>query len=190
MSELPPEAGTTLTRLARQAIARRLGLADGSADEPQRPPDWLLADGATFVTLTIDGDLRGCIGSLQAYQPLGDDVAQNAQSAAFRDPRFPPLTRAEFNRVAIEVSVLAPPQPMTFTSEQDALDQLRPGVDGVILVAGGHRATFLPQVWEDLPDKRLFLAHLKRKAGLRPDFWDDSVRLDRYGVTAFHEGAE
>jgi len=142
------------------------------------------------VTLTLGGELRGCIGSLEAYQPLADDVTSNARSAAFRDPRFPPLTAAEFRRVHIEVSVLSAPQPMAVTSEADALAQLRPGVDGVILAAAGRRATFLPQVWEQLPEPATFLAHLKRKAGLPAGYWGDDVQVWRYGVTAFEEPEE
>jgi AmmeMemoRadiSam system protein A len=181
---LPPDAGTVLTGLARRSIGRRLGL-EGAAAGPNAP--WLEADGAAFVTLTLGGELRGCIGSLEAYQPLGDDVAQNAQSAAFRDPRFPPLSAAEFGRVRIEVSVLSAPEPLAFTSEADALGQLRPGIDGVILVASGRRATFLPQVWEQLPEPATFVAHLKRKAGLPAGYWGDDVQVWRYGVTAFEE---
>ncbi|MDR1512461.1 MAG: AmmeMemoRadiSam system protein A [Propionibacteriaceae bacterium] len=179
---LPPEAGATLTRLARSAIASRFHEAPG----PPRA-DWLEAEGAAFVTLTIGGALRGCIGSLEAYRPLGDDVADNARAAAFRDPRFPALSEPELERCAVEVSVLDAPEPMGFESEADALAQLRPGVDGVILADGRRRATFLPQVWESLPGPAEFMGQLKRKAGLRADHWGPGVRLWRYGVTAFEE---
>ncbi|MDR1790195.1 MAG: AmmeMemoRadiSam system protein A [Propionibacteriaceae bacterium] len=184
MTALPDDAGLVLTRLARSAIATQLNLP---AAEPDGEAEWLNERGAAFVTLTIDGRLRGCIGSLEAWRWLGEDVRSNAVSAAFRDPRFPPLSRDEFAQVDVEVSVLTPPQELSFTSEADALAQLRPDIDGVILEAGSHRATFLPQVWEDLPDKRVFMAHLKRKARLAADYWGDDVRLHVYQVSAFHE---
>ena len=175
--------GRLLTALARAAIAREF-------DEPAAAlphPDWLDAPGATFVTLTLGGRLRGCIGSLAAQRPLGEDVQYNARAAAFRDPRFPPLPAAELDKVRVEVSVLTPATPMAFIDEADALRQLRPGNDGVILEYDGHRATFLPQVWEQLPEPRQFMAHLKQKAGLSSDFWAGEVRLFRYGVEKFKE---
>lgn len=181
----PADAGEILTGLARSAIATRLRLL--TADLPIDKEDWLASPGASFVTLRIDDDLRGCIGSLMAHRPLRDDVWDNAQAAAFRDPRFSPLSTHEFADVRLEVSVLSAPEPLPFTSKDDALAQLRPGVDGIILSARGRRATFLPQVWEELPLPRVFLAHLLNKAGLPIDFWDDSVRLERYTVTAFDE---
>jgi AmmeMemoRadiSam system protein A len=184
MTALPEGAGPVLTGIARRVIADRLGLAasqDGSA------PQWLDAPGAAFVTLTIDGALRGCIGSLEAWRPLADDVRSNALSAAFGDPRFPPLGADEFANTAIEVSVLSAPEPFPIASRADAIARLRPGVDGVILEAGGRRGTFLPQVWEELPEPAEFLDHLARKAGLRYGYWSDEFRLWRYGVTAFTE---
>jgi len=177
------EQGRLLTTLARAAIAREF-------DEPGTAlphPDWLDAPGAVFVTLTEAGQLRGCIGSLEAHRPLGEDLEHNARAAAFGDPRFPPLKHAELPRVRVEVSVLTPATPMACSDEADALRQLRPGVDGVILEHGWHRATFLPQVWEQLPEPRVFLAHLKQKAGLAADFWANDVRLSRYGVEKFKE---
>jgi len=172
----------TLTSLARYAISQALR-------QPAMAPDTagLDADGASFVTLTQGGLLRGCIGSLQAWRPLRDDIVDNAVSAALHDPRFPPLTVSELPDTHIEVSVLSVATPMPFTSKQDALSRLRPGVDGVILYVGRHRATFLPQVWEELPDPELFIGHLMRKAGLAPDYWSDKVEISRYTVTAFHE---
>ncbi|MDR3202885.1 MAG: AmmeMemoRadiSam system protein A [Bifidobacteriaceae bacterium] len=185
MPELPGGAGPILTALARDAIVRGLGMAPRA-----RPaePEWLAHDGASFVTLTIGGRLRGCIGTLEAHRPLGEDVRSNARSAAFRDPRFPPLAAAESERLRIEVSVLSEPAPIDAASEADALAQLVPGDDGVILQAAGRRATFLPQVWNELPDPAEFLAHLKRKAGLPAGYWGDA-RLWRYSVAAFQEGA-
>jgi AmmeMemoRadiSam system protein A len=172
--------------LARAAIGRELGLGDPAAN-PSARQDWLEADGASFVTLTAGGRLRGCIGSLLAWRALGEDVADNAVSAATRDPRFPPLGPAELADVGIEVSVLSAPAPVPASSRADALAQLRPGIDGVIVSDAGRRATFLPQVWQDLPDPELFMGHLLRKAGLPVDWWGPATRLERYTVAAFGE---
>ena len=181
----PAEKGQVLTRMARAAIARELGQEVPDAERP----GWASEPAATFVTLTQNGQLRGCMGSLEARQALGDDVASNARAAAFRDPRFPPLDPAELAHTRIEVSLLSPAERLHFKDEADALAQLRPGVDGVILEAGWHRATFLPQVWEQLPTPAIFIAHLKRKAGLSPDYWSDDVRLARYTVEKYKESA-
>lgn len=135
---------------------------------------------ATFVTLEIGGALRGCIGTLEAFQPLIVDTAENAYSAAFRDPRFPAMTVREFAEVDIHISVLGVPEPMTFTSERDLVAQLRPGIDGLILNERGRRGTFLPAVWESLPDPREFLGQLKLKAGLPGDYWSDTIEVSRY----------
>jgi hypothetical protein len=137
---------------------------------------------ASFVTIRVERDLRGCIGTLEAQQPLIVDVVSNAYSAAFRDPRFPALTRAEFAVLDVHVSVLSESQPMSFASEADLLAQLRPGVDGLVLEESYHRGTFLPAVWEQLPEPREFLRHLKRKAGLPADYWSPQLRVSRYTV--------
>jgi AmmeMemoRadiSam system protein A len=184
MSDLPADAGGVLTRLARAAIVQRFG--EGIPEPAPREP-WLAEPGAAFVTLTIAGELRGCIGSLEAWRSLHDDVTANARAAAFRDPRFAPVSPEEMARVSIEVSVLSAPEPVPFASEAAALAALRPGVDGVIFAASGRRATFLPQVWEQLPEPALFLAHLKRKAGLASGYWGSDVELWRYTVAAFDE---
>ncbi|MDP2810788.1 MAG: AmmeMemoRadiSam system protein A [Rhodocyclaceae bacterium] len=172
---------------ARNAISARLHQpTQAETDHPA-----LALPGATFVTLTQHGALRGCIGSLEAHRPLGDDVRANAVAAAFSDPRFPPLTVAEFPHTRVEVSLLTTPVPMSFSDEADALRQLRPNVDGVILIAGRGgqlgRSTFLPQVWEQLPEPRQFLAHLKQKAGLPADWWSSEVQLQRYEVKKWKE---
>jgi len=182
---MPEEAAAVLTGLARAAIEHGVRLRRDApvTDEPA----WLRQAGAAFVTLTIERRLRGCIGSLIAHRPLGQDVAANARAAAFDDPRFPPVRSGEVSRLAIEVSVLGVPEPMSFSGRDDALRQLRPGLDGVILAAGGRRATFLPQVWDELPQPERFLAHLLAKAGLPPDYWNETVRLQRYTVTAYTE---
>ena len=179
------QLGQVLLAQARKAIADALGLpAPAAPDHPQ-----LAERGATFVTLTLDGELRGCIGSLNAHRPLGQDVRDNAVSAALRDPRFPPLTAAEFASVQVEVSLLTEPDFIEFRDEADALAQLEPGRDEVIFFNGCQRATFLPQVWEQLPERRQFMAALKQKAGLPPDFWGPNVMIARYHVRKWHEGA-
>jgi AmmeMemoRadiSam system protein B/AmmeMemoRadiSam system protein A len=175
--------GPALLARARNAIAARLGQATRA--EPDHPA--LARPGATFVTLTRNDELRGCIGSLEAHRSLDHDVRANAVAAAFRDPRFAPLTLAELPHTRVEVSLLTAPQPMKFSDEADALRQLRPHVDGVILTAGRHRGTFLPQVWEQLPEPRLFMAHLKQKAGLPADEWSSEVELQRYEVRKWKE---
>jgi len=180
----PWSRGRLLTALARAAIARRFGLTAAALPHP----DWLDASGAAFVTLTLNGALRGCIGSLQAHRGLAADIEANAQAAAFADPRFPPLGRDELDQVRVEVSILSPPEPFPVRDEADACARLRPGVDGLILGHGDHRATFLPQVWEVLPAPRDFLAQLKRKAGLPADFWAPDLRLMRYTVEKHAEG--
>lgn len=175
--------GQTLLALARGAIESAFNMpAPTVSDAP-----WLHQPGATFVTLTRHGNLRGCIGALEAYRPLREDVCQNALAAAFHDPRFPPLENRELVDLKVEVSLLSSQQPISFTDEQDALGQLRPNVDGVVLECGSCRSTFLPQVWEQLPTPRVFMAHLKRKAGLAENFWSPEVRLYRYTVSKWKE---
>ena len=175
--------GPTLLHLARAAIASQFGKPAPVADNPAA----LRQPGACFVTLTRQGALRGCIGSLEAWRPLADDVRENAIAAAFRDPRFAPLAADELASTRVEVSLLTPAEPMAFTDETDALAQLQPEVDGVIFECDGNRSTFLPQVWEQLPAPRQFMAQLKQKAGLPADFWSDSVKLSRYRVEKWKE---
>ncbi len=175
--------GFTLLTLAHNAIGKRFGIEKRAVT----PHPELSHLAATFVTLTQDGTLRGCIGSLEAYRSLASDVAENATAAAFCDPRFAPLTQGELPRTRIEVSLLEPAQPLVFIDEADALARLCPGIDGLILTHGGRRATFLPQVWESLPDPRRFLNQLKVKAGLSADFWDEKITLARYGVQKWKE---
>ena len=178
-----PRAGQVLLAIARAAISAEFGLHQ-SVDESA---SWLHQPGAVFVTLTQDGRLRGCIGSLEAHQPLLADLRANARAAAFRDPRFRPLSAAELGRTLIEVSLLSGAEPLRFTSRSDAVAHLRPGVDGVILTWDGHRGTFLPQVWAQLPRPEDFLAHLLQKAGLAATFWSPDLRLWRYTVTKWKE---
>jgi len=145
-------------------------------------PEKLLINGACFVTLVIKKQLRGCIGTLEAYQPLIQDVAQNAYAAAFRDPRFNPLTVEEYPNITKHISILSQPSQMFFTQEDDLLKQMRPGIDGLILSDNGYRGTFLPSVWESLPQPKLFLQHLKLKAGLPEDYWSKTLKVERYTV--------
>lgn len=169
-----------LLQLARDSI--RHGLQEGSpmpVDLTRLPPN-LRAMRASFVTLQKNGQLRGCIGSLEAVRPLSLDIAHNAYAAAFHDPRFPPLGEDELQGLEIHLSLLSPAEPMRFQSEEDLLDQIQPGIDGLILVEGRHRGTFLPSVWEQLPTARQFLEHLKMKAGLPPGYWSDTLKVSRY----------
>lgn len=140
---------------------------------------------ASFVTLNIEQQLRGCIGTLEAYQPLVVDVVQNARSAAFHDPRFSPLSQKEFPLLEVHLSVLSVPQPMQFESEEDLLRKIQPGIDGLILTAAGHRGTFLPSVWESLPNTQDFWLHLKNKAGLPQDYWSNTLQVERYTTESF-----
>ena len=177
------DRGPILLDIARAAIANALGTLS-QADESA---PWLKEPGATFVTLTQRGALRGCIGSLEARRPLLADVKANAVAAAMRDPRFAPLTREEFAVTRVEVSLLSPLQIISFSDEAQALSQLQPGVDGVVFQYGPHRSTFLPQVWEQLPTVNAFMSSLKRKAGLAADFWADGLTLQRYTVAKWVE---
>jgi len=174
-----------LLQIARAAIAESLGLS--VAEKQLKDEDWLQQKGACFITLTQQDQLRGCIGTLEAHRTLLNDVKANAKAAAFKDTRFSPLTSDEFNTTQIELSLLSPMQALSFTSEQDALSQLQPGVDGVVFEHGFQRSTFLPQVWEQLPDAKNFMAHLKYKAGLPADFWADDIKLSRYTVSKWKE---
>lgn len=145
-------------------------------------PESLRVLRASFVTLHLDENLRGCIGTLEARQTLVEDVASNAYNAAFRDPRFSTLTWPEYERLDIHISVLSLPEPLQFSTEEELLTQLRPRVDGLILEEDYRRGTFLPSVWDQLSDPREFLRQLKHKAGLPPDYWSRRIRVQRYTV--------
>jgi hypothetical protein len=183
MKPEPEEQGRILLTIARESLAEALGLG---ASSPRGEP-WLREPGATFVTLRQRESLRGCVGTVRAYRPLGEDVFANARAAAFHDTRFPPVTPRDYPALALEVSLLTPPEPLPFCTEEEACCLVRPGEDGLIFECQGHRSTFLPQVWEQLPDPRHFLAHLKHKAGLPSGYWSSEVRLWRYAVVKWVE---
>lgn len=178
--------GRILLQIARTSIARALHVSC-AAVAVEEHMSWLSKPGATFVTLIQYGELRGCTGSLKAYDPLLEDVSNNAVRAALHDPRFLPLVKDELDTIKIEVSLLSQLQPLDFSSEVDVLAQLRPNVDGIVLEYELHRSTFLPQVWEDLPEPQQFLAMLKLKARLSEDFWSEKIQLSRYTVREWRE---
>lgn len=171
--------------VARESI--RHGLEKGSALKviTKNYSSDLQQHFASFVTLHKHGELRGCIGILEAHQPLINDIAEHAYAAAFHDPRFPALQVNELEEIDIEISVLGKPEGMVFDSEEDLLVQIRPDVDGLIIEFGYNKGTFLPSVWEQLPDKKEFLKHLKMKAGLPIDWWDNTVKISRYETFSF-----
>lgn len=183
------DRGAMLLPLARHAIASEWRITHTIAIEISSPDDapWLHEPGACFVTLLQESQLRGCIGSLEAHRSLHDDVKANAWAAAFADPRFAPLQDDELDAIEIEISLLSATQPLHFHDEAEALTQLQPGIDGVVFEYRHLRSTFLPQVWEQLPDAMEFLSHLKRKCGLPGNFWADGVRMHRYTVSKFRE---
>ena len=186
---LSNEDRQTLINVAKHTI--KFGLPSAGRDKLSLNPldysEVLQQKRATFVTLQINGELRGCIGTLEAYQPLVSDVAKNAQAAAFSDPRFFPLSSKEYNNVDIHISILSPAAPLSFGSEGELISQLQPGIDGLILQEGFNKGTFLPSVWETLPSPQQFLAHLKLKAGLPQDYWSDTLQVYRYTTETFGE---
>ncbi len=135
---------------------------------------------ATFVTLEKNKQLRGCIGMLEAVLPLAEDISENAFSAAFKDPRFPPLEKSELKDLDIHLSILSPSEQIEFSSEEDLISQLQPHIDGLILVTGSRKGTFLPSVWQSIPAPDQFLQHLKQKAGLAKNYWSDQIKVYRY----------
>ncbi|MCG3200437.1 MAG: hypothetical protein NFCOHLIN_00290 [Gammaproteobacteria bacterium] len=176
-----------LLRIARDSIAGGLGGGDPLGLTLEDLPQALRSLRATFVTICLGDRLRGCIGSLEAHRAIAEDVAENAFASAFRDPRFSPLTGPEMTEVRVQVSVLQPCSPIAFRGEEDLLRQLRAGEDGLILQCGTRRATFLPSVWDALPEPREFLAALKRKAGMRPEDDIEICQFSRYRTESFAE---
>ncbi|RJP86284.1 MAG: AmmeMemoRadiSam system protein A [Desulfobacteraceae bacterium] len=182
--------GKLLLQLARKTIAGHLGLEPDASDqlETALADEEFTACRGTFVTLTINHQLRGCIGNLSADKTILEGVRDNAVNAAFHDPRFPALSKKELDHVAIEISLLTEPQALEYSNAEDLLTRLRPGIDGLIIRKGGRSATFLPQVWEQLPDKQMFLRHLCSKAGLPADAWQrPGLEVQTYQVQYFHE---
>ena len=185
---LSPDERRILLTLARQAIE------DAVLERPFTPlnlenlPEALRQYGATFVTLTIQGNLRGCIGALEAYQPLAEDVCEHAIGAAMQDYRFPPVGVNELKDIKIEISRLTSPQALDYQTPEELQEQLRPHVDGVILRDGPRRSTFLPHVWEKLPQPADFLNHLCAKMGANPNLWREKpLQVYTYQVEEFHE---
>lgn len=190
--QISSEKGEVLLELARKSIADRLGVEFETPSEPDsRTKDPLFQSRlGTFVTLKIDGQLRGCIGNLVPEKPLAQGVKDNAVNAAFNDPRFAPLSKEEFSRIQIEVSLLTEPKSLEYRDAQELLDKIRPNVDGLIIRKGPYSATFLPQVWEQLPEKKDFLQNLCMKAGLPSDEWKKGdLQIFTYQVRYFEEGA-
>ncbi|MEM9556897.1 MAG: AmmeMemoRadiSam system protein A [Acidobacteriota bacterium] len=184
----PQRLGAHLLRLARRALEEHLGAESDDLIVETRLDARLDAPGATFVTLRhADGTLRGCLGSLTAHRPLRDDVCDNAVASATRDPRFAAVRVDELDDLVVEVTLLAAPERLPVGSEAATLERLTPGIDGVVLAWRDQRATFLPQVWRQLPTPLEFLAQLKRKAGLPPAFWSDEVEMSTYRVTTWRE---
>ncbi len=173
----------TLLRLAAGSIQHGLTHGEALSVSAEDFDPALRAQRATFVTLKIEGRLRGCMGKLEATCPLAEDAARSAFAAAFRDPRFPPVTEADAEQLQIHVSVLSPLEPLEFKSEKELLAQMRSGVDGLFLQEGNRRGTLLPSVWGSLSGADEFLRHLKRKAGLAEDYWSDDLRVSRYTAT-------
>ncbi|MGD8925745.1 MAG: AmmeMemoRadiSam system protein A [Thioalkalispiraceae bacterium] len=174
-----------LINLAKESIQYGLEHGQRLSVDINDFPATLTPVRASFVTLKINNQLRGCIGTLTAHSPLVIDIADNSFAAAFKDPRFPPLSKAEFESLEYHISILSEPEPMKVQSEEDLLTQLRPDIDGLVLHEGNRRSTFLPSVWESLPEPRSFLEHLKQKAGLPADYWSDTIHFERYTVEEF-----
>ena len=192
VTQFSTQKGQILVRLARRTLNKKLGRpmdrSQGNAlDKALAEPDFETMCG-TFVTLTMEGRLRGCIGSLEPDEAIREGVRANALNAAFHDPRFPPVTRRELDKIDIEISILTRPRELAYTDGKDLAAKLRCGIDGVIIRKGPSRATFLPQVWDQLPQPEDFLSHLCRKAGLAADAWQATgLTVETYQVQYFHE---
>ena len=187
---LTPEEQQTLLRLAREALIHAVKRQKLPPVDPSLLAPRLMEPGASFVTLTVRGQLRGCIGALEPYQPLAEDVREHAVAAALEDPRFPPVSEGELSGIEIEISRLTPPIPLEYKDANDLLSKLRPHVDGVIVRDAFQRATFLPQVWEKIPDRAEFLNNLCYKMGASPDLWRKKhLEVLTYQVEEFRESA-
>jgi len=180
-----PTTDMQLLRLARSSIDYGLIHREHMPVDYDELPPALKDPAATFATLYLEGQLRGCCGSLEAVRPLAEDVVRSAFRAAFHDPRFDPVGKHELDAMRLEVSVLSPLEPIPSCNEADLLKTLMPGIDGLVIVADGACATFLPKVWDMLPDPRQFLAALKTKCGLADDYWSDRLEFKRYRTTSY-----
>ncbi|MBU2497631.1 MAG: AmmeMemoRadiSam system protein A [Proteobacteria bacterium] len=185
---LKEEEGKSLLTVARKTIENALLNQNGHAQPDEELSPRFSEKRGTFVTLTIDDCLRGCIGHITPRESLLEGIRVNAINAAFRDPRFRPLSKEDFKKIKIEISILTEPKPLQYTDADDLLGKLMPGRDGVIIKKGFCQATFLPQVWDQLPDKRAFLGHLCLKAGLEEEAWSrERLEVSTYQVQAFEE---
>ena len=182
---LSPQHQQQLQEIAKAAIKHGIEHGRSLSVDINDYPAELTLNRATFITLKINDQLRGCIGTLIAHAPLVIDIADNAYSAAFKDPRFQPVSKTEFDSLQYHISILTEPEPMKVKDEQDLLSQLRPGIDGIVLHEGTRRSTFLPSVWEALPDPAEFIRNLKLKAGLSGDHWSNTIHFERYTVEEF-----
>jgi AmmeMemoRadiSam system protein A len=186
--KLTEEEGRFLLSVARKTIEERLSDRKGDAQSGEGVSQRFQERRGTFVTLTMEGALRGCIGHIIPQESVMEGIRENAINAAFRDPRFRPLSKKEWEKVKVEISILTDPKPLAYADADDLLKKLRPGTDGVIIKKGFHQATFLPQVWDQLPDKKEFLTHLCLKAGLNGEAWKkERLDVSTYQVQAFHE---
>lgn len=179
--------GAALLRLARASIEHGLVHERPLPVDCDELPRALAESAATFTTLRLQGRLRGCCGTLEAVRPLGEDVSNSAFRAAFRDVRFEPVTRHELGGIRMEVSVLSPLELLPVSREVDLLGRLTPGIDGLVIIAEGRRATFLPTVWEMLPEPRQFLRALKTKCGLPEAYWSPQLKFQRYRTVCYEE---
>ena len=185
---LSEDEGRHLLGVARETIKNKLDNREEPQIDWKEIPERFKERLGTFVTVTIRGNLRGCIGHIIPREALIEGIKENAINAAFRDPRFLPLTKEEFERIKIEISILTMPQELSYTDAEDLLEKLRPGIDGVIIKKGFYEATFLPQVWDQLPTKEAFLSELCMKAGLSSHSWKrEKLQVSTYQVQAFEE---
>lgn len=186
--KLTTDQGELLLKIARQQISALLNGDKKVERQSFESEQWLFEPGAVFVTLTIKGELRGCVGSLEAYRPLINDLLEHAANSAFHDTRFYPLTLPELEQIDIEVSLLSPREEVCYQDPGELQKLIRPGTDGVYLTLGNRGATFLPQVWEQLPDFNSFFAHLCQKAGLSHDaLYRLHPKIEVYQVQKFLE---
>lgn len=183
--EFDEELQKVLRGVARESIEYGIAFASTKLIDPREYPSSIQESHASFVTIKIEEQLRGCMGSLKAHMPLVSDVSHNAHSAAFRDPRFSSLSSNEFEKATLSISVLSPASTVEFASQEDLLGKIQPNIDGLILRYRQQTGTFLPVVWENLPEPENFLKNLKAKAGLATDFWSEEITIERFTATCF-----